>query len=433
MGWVQLTLVSKRGVGGHRVHEDPKQGQGGEKTPTELPVDADGDVQHELDVLDELLQAVDPGNANSLHHGKEEYDESSTKEINETKNGLPSRGDIKEADAKAEKADDPGDQGLVPEWVDVADDSNDSAGEAGGWAKPKGDQHEEEKNRKELGQEVKLSEGTWVADKGESRSRINNVLHRDLELEGKVTKNGEDDEASKERGEGVGHADDEGVPVRVVPEVVVGGISDEGSEAGGEGEERLSYSGIPHLQNTHTNFLVQQSSHFVDLEIEQLWPLWCDVEPDSLHGTRQGQAPNQEGDQNHIREYGSEVGNLCRKYWSQILIEVKTLPLLATPFHMVRKRSTQHPARQRASSRSGTPKPFVKSASSFNTPLLKYCSAELMIVRFVSPVLLLLPPATHNLGDHNHWLLIRIELMRNKFDWWIPPLLRQIQMTHRPW
>ena len=250
MGWVELTLVSKRGVGGHRVHEDPKQGQRGEETPTELPVDADGDVEHELDVLDELLQAVDPGNANSLHHGKEEYDESSTKEINETKNGLPSRGDIKEADAKAKKADDPGDQGLVPARVDVADDSNDSAGEAGGWTKPKGDQHEEEKDGKELGQEVKFGKGTWVADKGESRARINNVLYRDLELEGKVAKDGEDDEASKERGEGVGHADDEGVPVRVVPEVVVGGISDEGSEAGGEGEERLSYCSVPHLQNT---------------------------------------------------------------------------------------------------------------------------------------------------------------------------------------
>ena len=129
---------------------------------------------------------------------------------------------------------------------------------------------EEEKDGKKLGQEVKFGKGTWVADKGESRARINNVLYRDLELEGKVAKDREDDEASEERGEGVGHADDEGVPVRVVPEVVVGGISDEGSEAGGEGEERLSYSSVPHLQNTNTNFLVQQSSHFVDLEIEQL-------------------------------------------------------------------------------------------------------------------------------------------------------------------
>ena len=131
-----------------------------------------------------------------------------------------------------------------------------------------------------------------------------------MELEGKVAKDGEDDEASEERGEGVGHADDEGVPVRVVPEVVVGGISDEGSKAGGEGEERLSYSGVPYLKDTNSNFLFQQSSNFVDLEIEKLRPLWCDVEPDSVHGTGQGQASNQEGDQNHIREYGSEVGNL---------------------------------------------------------------------------------------------------------------------------
>lgn len=207
MGGVELTLVSQWCVGCHRVDKDPKQGKRSEETPTELPIDANGDVEHELDVLDELLQTVDPGNTNSLNHGKEEYDEPPSKEINKTKDGLSSWGDVKQADAKPEKADDPGDKGLVPAGVDVADDSNDSAGEASGGAKPKGDQHEEEKNREKLGQEVKLGKGTWVTDKGESRARIDDVLHRDLKLKGKVAKDGEDDEASKERGEGVGHAD----------------------------------------------------------------------------------------------------------------------------------------------------------------------------------------------------------------------------------
>merc|ERR550517_376012 len=130
VGGVELTLVSQRCVGCYRVHKDPKQGKRGEETPTELPIDADGDVEHELDVLDELLEAVDPGNTNSFNHGKEEYDESPTKEINKTKDGLSSRGDVKEPDAKPEKADDPSDKSLVPTRVDVTDDGNDSAGEA---------------------------------------------------------------------------------------------------------------------------------------------------------------------------------------------------------------------------------------------------------------------------------------------------------------
>ena len=109
---------------------------------------------------------------------------------------MSSRGDIKEPDAKAKKADDPGDKGFVPSGVDVTDDCNDSAGETGGLAKPKGDKHEEEENREELRQEVKLGKGAWVADKGEARARIDNVLHRNLKLKGKVAKDGEDDKAS---------------------------------------------------------------------------------------------------------------------------------------------------------------------------------------------------------------------------------------------
>ena len=66
-----------------------------------------------------------------------------------------------------------------------------------------------------------------------------------------------------------------------MPEVIVGGICDEGSEAGGQGEEGLSNGGVPNLTRIFILF-----SNISYLEIEELRPLWCDVEHDSLHGAR---------------------------------------------------------------------------------------------------------------------------------------------------
>ena len=56
----------------------------------------------------------------------------------------------------------------------------------------------------------------------------------------------------------------------------------------------------------------------------------------------------------------------------------QTFPELATPFHKVRNKRTQQAASEPTSFKSGIPIPLVISGFSFNTELLKYCSAELI-------------------------------------------------------
>ena len=57
-----------------------------------------------------------------------------------------------------------------------------------------------------------------------------------------------------------------------------------------------------------------------------------------------------------------------------------TFPELATPFQSVKNNKTQHAAKDPTNLTSGIPIPLEMSGFSFRTELLKYCSAELMIV-----------------------------------------------------
>ena len=67
-----------------------------------------------------------------------------------------------------------------------------------------------------------------------------------------VTEDGEDDGARQQGGEGVGEADDEGVLVGVVSELVVRAVGRQGTKPHTEGEERLSNCRIPNLKISNT-------------------------------------------------------------------------------------------------------------------------------------------------------------------------------------
>ena len=68
-----------------------------------------------------------------------------------------------------------------------------------------------------------------------------------------VTKDGKDDGAGQERREGVGKADDQGILVCVVSELVVRAIGGQSTKANTQGEERLSHGRIPNLETENSN------------------------------------------------------------------------------------------------------------------------------------------------------------------------------------
>ena len=70
---------------------------------------------------------------------------------------------------------------------------------------------------------------------------------------GHVAEDGEDDKAGQEAGEAIDGARDDGVPVAVVVELVVGGEGEEGPEPGAEGEEDLRGSVNPYLFGTEVD------------------------------------------------------------------------------------------------------------------------------------------------------------------------------------
>ena len=68
-----------------------------------------------------------------------------------------------------------------------------------------------------------------------------------MRLVGQMAKDGKDNSAGEQRGEGVCKADDEGVPAGWVAELVEGGVGGEGSKTNAEAEERLSNSRVPNF------------------------------------------------------------------------------------------------------------------------------------------------------------------------------------------
>ena len=183
---------------------------------------------------------------------------------------------------------------LVLLGPEVTEDGDDPGEEPRGRAEAERDQHEEEEDREELWEEVELGEGGGVADEGQTGAGVHHVLDGDPELVRQAPEDGEDHEPGQEGGEGVCEADDESISVGVMPEVVVGGVGDESPKASGEGEEGLSDGRVP------------------DLHVEELAPLRSDVEQDSLHGSRQGEALDQESDEDDVGEDGGDVRHLPR-------------------------------------------------------------------------------------------------------------------------
>ena len=168
----------------------------------------------------------------------------------------------------------------------VTEDRDDPSEEPRGGAQPQRDQHEEEEDREELREEIKLGQGGGVADEGEAGPGVDHLTDRNSQLVSQTPEDGEDDEPGEEGGEGVGEADDESISVGVVSEVVVRSVGDESPEPGGEREEGLSDGSVP------------------DLDVEELLPLRCDVEQDPVHSARQCQPLHQQGYQHDVREYG---------------------------------------------------------------------------------------------------------------------------------
>ena len=108
-------------------------------------------------------------------------------------------------------------------------------------------QHQEEEDCKELRNKVKLGQNFRITDKSQSSTRFNNFIHGQVEFMSEVAEDGEDDGARQQGGEGVGEADDEGVLVGVVSELVVRAVGRQGTKPHTEGEERLSNCCIPNL------------------------------------------------------------------------------------------------------------------------------------------------------------------------------------------
>ena len=124
----QLFHLVLEGLVRHQeVNKDGAQGERDEESPTKLPVNAHGDVEHEVDVSGEPFDAVDPGYTDDFDHGQEEDYEASAEEVDKPEDGLAARGDVEEPYAEAEDTDDAGDECLVPAGVHVADYGDDAA------------------------------------------------------------------------------------------------------------------------------------------------------------------------------------------------------------------------------------------------------------------------------------------------------------------
>ena len=66
---VDVAAICERLVGRNGVAEDGDERGGYEVGPADLPVDTQLNAQHELDVVDEPVQAVHPAHSHRLYRG----------------------------------------------------------------------------------------------------------------------------------------------------------------------------------------------------------------------------------------------------------------------------------------------------------------------------------------------------------------------------
>ena len=170
---------------------------------------------------------------------------------------------VEDADGKSNGAAQFDDRLLVNRGKGIVERGRDRAEKSDCRSKPECDQHEEEDDREKVaGREA--CQHLRVADESQSGRALYNVLHLLPRLVGEVAKDGKDDGAGQQGGEGVREADDEGVPPRGVAELVEGSIGGEGTKANAETEERLGDCGVPNLW------------------LNQLFPFWREEESKTL-------------------------------------------------------------------------------------------------------------------------------------------------------
>ena len=128
---------------------------------------------------------------------------------------------------------------------EVAEHRDDPRQQPRGRAQPQRHQHQEEEDGEELRSDIKLGDHLGVADEGESGPGPDHLRDGDPELVGEVAEDGEDDSPGEDGGQGVCYRDDEGIPVAIVVELVVGGVGHDHPEAHAEREEALGDGSVP--------------------------------------------------------------------------------------------------------------------------------------------------------------------------------------------
>ena len=102
-----------------------------------------------------------------------------------------------------------------------------------------------------------------------------------------------DDKTGEEAGHAVAAADHDGVAEYVVLELVVAGQGDHAAPGDAEREEDLDAGVRPHV------------------DLQQLLPLWGEVERDPVHVAGKGGGTDQEDDEDAVGEEGGEVDQLA--------------------------------------------------------------------------------------------------------------------------
>jgi hypothetical protein len=142
-----------------------------------------------------------------------------------------------------------------------------------------------------------------------------NILHFNSQFFGHEAKDREDGKSSNKGCHAVPDTDDGGVPEDVVVEPVVAGQGDQ-TTSHGQGEEDLHSCCLPHPEE---NIASEITDIFLLLDISKSGPLRNQVESNSQGCSIQRDGPDEENDQQQVREGGCHVDHLATRLDSLII------------------------------------------------------------------------------------------------------------------
>lgn len=118
-----------------------------------------------------------------------------------------------------------------------------------------------------------------------------------------------------------------GLPVNIVPKIVVAAVHDESTHGDAEREKHLAGGGAPHLRHrklahnrTHASATIalEKKKLPAHLDVQELAPSGQDEEEHSINGTRLHQTCHQQRQQNDVGERRGEINNLRIHFRSRI-------------------------------------------------------------------------------------------------------------------